>query len=76
MGLPIKKLIVGSNKNDILTRFFSSGEMKKEKVNESLSPSMDIQVSSNFERLIYYYTEDSLYVSKLYEELDKKGSLK
>ena len=76
MGLPIKKLIVGSNKNDILTRFFSSGEMKKEKVNESLSPSMDIQVSSNFERLIYYYTEDSLYVSKLYEELDKKGKFK
>ena len=59
MGLPIKKLIVSSNKNDILTRFFSSGEMKKEKVSQSLSPSMDIQVSSNFERLIFHYTQDS-----------------
>ena len=73
MGLPIKKLIVSSNKNDILTRFFSSGEMKKEKVSQSLSPSMDIQVSSNFERLIFHYTQDSLYTNELFKKLDQQG---
>jgi threonine synthase len=53
MGLPINELIVGSNRNDILTRFFTSGEMKMSKVTPSLSPSMDIQVSSNLERLLF-----------------------
>lgn len=53
MGLPIDQLIVGSNRNDILTRFFTSGEMKMSKVTPSLSPSMDIQVSSNLERLLF-----------------------
>ncbi|KZD12155.1 threonine synthase [Oceanibaculum pacificum] len=53
MGLPIEKLVVGSNRNDILTRFFQSGEMKIAGVEPSLSPSMDIQVSSNFERLLF-----------------------
>ena len=48
MGLPIKKLIVCSNKNDILTRFFSNGEMKKKVMRESISPSMDIQELSLF----------------------------
>lgn len=53
MGLPIEQLIVGSNRNDILTRFFDSGEMALEPVEPSLSPSMDIQISSNFERLLF-----------------------
>lgn len=53
MGLPIGKLIVGSNRNDILTRFFGSGAMRISKVTPSLSPSMDIQVSSNLERLLF-----------------------
>lgn len=53
MGLPIDQLIVGSNRNDILTRFFTTGEMKMNKVTPSLSPSMDIQVSSNLERLLF-----------------------
>jgi threonine synthase len=53
MGLPIQQLIVGSNRNDILTRFFHSGAMKMSKVAPSLSPSMDIQVSSNLERLLF-----------------------
>ncbi len=52
MGLPIDKLIIGSNRNDILTRFFDSGEMKTGSVEPSLSPSMDIQISSNFERYL------------------------
>ena len=53
MGLPIEKLIIASNRNDILTRFFENGKMTREKVQQSLSPSMDIQVSSNFERLLF-----------------------
>ncbi len=53
MGLPIEKLIIGSNRNDILTRFFETGEMKAASVEPSLSPSMDIQVSSNFERFLF-----------------------
>ena len=53
MGLPIAKLIVASNRNDILTRFFETGAMKRDGVEPSLSPSMDIQVSSNFERLLF-----------------------
>jgi threonine synthase len=53
MGLPIGKLIVGSNRNDVLTRFFRGRGMEIAAVEPSLSPSMDIQVSSNFERLLY-----------------------
>ncbi len=53
MGLPINKLIIGSNRNDILTRFFETGKMTTAKVEPSLSPSMDIQVSSNFERFLF-----------------------
>ena len=52
MGLPVAQLIVGSNRNDILTRFFETGEMRVREVHPTLSPSMDIQVSSNFERLL------------------------
>ena len=53
MGLPINTLICASNQNDILTRFFDSGIMERRSVQESYSPSMDIQVSSNFERLLF-----------------------
>ncbi len=53
MGLPIEKLIVASNRNDILYRFFDQGDMSITDVEPSLSPSMDIQVSSNFERLLF-----------------------
>ena len=53
MGLPIRKLIIGSNRNDILTRFFETGVMEKTGVTPTLSPSMDIQISSNFERYLF-----------------------
>lgn len=53
MGLPIPRLVVGANTNDILDRFFRTGEMKMEPVVPTLSPSMDIQISSNFERLLF-----------------------
>ncbi len=57
IGLPISKLICGSNQNDILTRFFNNGSMERKNVLPSYSPSMDIQVSSNFERLLYEINE-------------------
>lgn len=53
MGLPIDKLIISTNKNDILTRFFETGEMNATGVDHTLSPSMDIQISSNFERYLF-----------------------
>ena len=53
MGLPIKTLGIASNKNDILTRFFESGEMTLGEAHATLSPSMDIQISSNFERYLF-----------------------
>jgi len=53
MGADIEKLIVGSNSNDILTRFFETYSMDMLPVVPTLSPSMDIQVSSNFERLLF-----------------------
>ena len=53
MGLPIAELVVGSNRNDTLTRFFEHGAMEVRAVEPTLSPSMDIQVSSNFERLLF-----------------------
>jgi threonine synthase len=53
MGVPIQRLVVGSNTNDILTRTFETRSMTAEVVVPTLSPSMDIQVSSNFERLLF-----------------------
>jgi len=53
MGLPVARLIIGTNRNDILARFLASNDMSVAKVEPSLSPSMDIQVSSNFERLLF-----------------------
>lgn len=57
MGAPIKKLIITSNKNDILPRFLNTGKMQTKQVEPSLSPSMDIQISSNFERLLFDLTD-------------------
>ncbi len=54
MGLPIDKLIVATNENDILHRAISKGNYVSREVKETSSPSMDIQLASNFERLIYY----------------------
>ncbi len=58
MGLPIAKFAVGSNRNDILTRYFETGAMTATDVVPSLSPSMDIQISSNFERLLFSATNN------------------
>ncbi|MDG2032463.1 MAG: threonine synthase [Rhodospirillales bacterium] len=68
MGLPVEKFIVGSNANDILTRYFETGEMTMAEVVPTLSPSMDIQISSNFERLLFeYYRRDGASVAKIME---------
>ena len=53
MGLPVARLIVASNRNDILSRFLADNDMSVRSVEPSLSPSMDIQISSNFERLLF-----------------------
>lgn len=77
MGLPIKKLIVATNENDILQRVINSGEYKPSKVKPSLSPSMDVQVSSNFERLLFdVLNQDDKKVSNLMSNLLSKGSFK
>ena len=55
MGFPIDKLIIATNDNDILARFFESGEYRRGAVRHTTSPAMDIQVASNFERYLYYY---------------------
>ena len=53
MGLPIERLVIASNRNDVLTRFFTTGTMAITEVVPTTSPSMDIQVSSNLERLLF-----------------------
>ena len=75
MGLPVEKFIVASNRNDILTRFFATGTMQRRSVAPSLSPSMDIQVSSNFERLLFELLDrDGVEVARLMKRFAKSGS--
>ena len=76
MGLPIDKLIVGTNENDILHRFFSRGEYQSAEVKETLSPSMDIQISSNFERYLYDLAGNSSKQLQLWmDEFEQSGKL-
>ena len=64
LGLPIDKLIVATNKNDILHRAISEGDYTQKKVEETNTPSMDIQIASNFERLLYDIKDCSSEVTK------------
>jgi len=74
MGLPINKLIIATNKNDILKRVLKTGQYKPQKVHHTISPSMDIQVASNFERLIFDINScDSKKTIKLMDDLNKSG---
>ena len=76
MGLPIDRLIVSTNSNDILTRFFETGKMVVAPVEPTLSPSMDIQVSSNFERLLFdMYDRDASAVAGAIEEFRATGAM-
>ena len=73
-GLPVRKLICASNKNHILSDFLSSGIYDKQRpFYQTISPSMDILISSNLERLLYLLTKDARLVSDLMDDLDKKG---
>ncbi|GEO80062.1 threonine synthase [Pararhodospirillum oryzae] len=75
MGLPVERLVVGSNRNDILTRFLETGTMARRTVEQSLSPSMDIQVSSNFERLLFEMMErDGAQVEELMARFAETGA--
>ena len=74
MGLPINKLIVATNQNDILHRAFSNGTYKAEEVVETNSPSMDIQIASNFERLIYDLNSfDDIETKNVMKEIKESG---
>lgn len=74
MGLPIEQLIVATNVNDILTRTLTSGEYKVGTTIPTISPSMDIQVSSNFERLLFdIYAADGDQVRALMDGLKQSG---
>merc|ERR1711991_343786 len=74
MGLPINKIIVATNKNDILDRVFKTGVYKSDSVSKTLSPSMDIQVASNFGRLLFdLLNNDTKEVRKLMDNLSNKG---
>ena len=74
MGLPINKLIVATNQNDILHRAISKGKYEAETVLETNSPSMDIQIASNFERLIYDLNDfDDHETQKIMSEIKEDG---
>jgi threonine synthase len=74
MGLPIERLVVATNHNDILHRALTSGDYVTHGVTPTISPSMDIQVSSNFERVLFdAYGRDGAAVAQLMDELKRGG---
>jgi threonine synthase len=74
MGLPIERLVIATNSNDILVRALNTGRYETGRVEATLSPSMDIQVSSNFERLLFEaYGRDASAVSGLMNSLQQSG---
>lgn len=77
MGLPIERLVIATNQNDILHRTLQTGDHTKTGVEPSISPSMDIQVSSNYERLVFdLYDREGSAVAQLFEQLKDVGSFK
>ena len=75
MGLPIRRLIIATNVNDILVRTLETGRYEPREVSATSSPSMDIQVASNFERLLFELSgRDAGRVRELMEDLSNKGS--
>ena len=76
MGLPIERLVIGCNENDILHRLFSSGCYHREGVTPTISPSMDIEISSNLERYFYYLAdEDPARVKRWMNDFKASGKL-
>ncbi len=79
MGLPIRRLIIATNSNDILTRFINNNDYSKSAMIETISPSMNIQVSSNFERLLFDIHKDlknEKKLAKLMHDFEINGALK
>jgi threonine synthase len=76
MGLPIDKLVLVTNRNDILARLLATGEMRVDTVHPTLSPSMDIQVASNFERLLFdLYGRDGKALAADMQSFRKTGAM-
>jgi threonine synthase len=74
MGLPVEKLVIATNQNDILHRCLTTGRYQMDGVKPSISPSMDIQISSNFERALFdAYGRDGSAVAQLMDELKATG---
>ncbi len=74
MGLPVGKLICASNKNNVLTDFFRDGVYDKHRqFHKTMSPSMDILVSSNLERFLYHILKDSERVGEIYDRFNREG---
>jgi threonine synthase len=77
MGLPVSHFVIAANANDILPRFFETGAMTVSEVVPTLSPSMDIQISSNFERLLFdLYGRDGKVLADAMASFRKNGTLK
>ena len=76
MGLPIKRLLLATNENNILTRFVTGGDYSLGEVVQTVSPSMDIQLASNFERYVYYlFGEDAGRVREAFAALQHQGRI-
>ena len=76
MGAPIRRLVLATNENDILARFFATGVYSVGRLHQTLAPSMDIQVASNFERYLFYKLgRDGAALCGKMAELDRTGSL-
>lgn len=76
MGLPIDRLLLATNENNILTRFINDGDYSLGRVVPTVSPSMDIQVASNFERFLYYlFDENPQSVRRALESFAENGRM-
>ena len=74
LGFPVGRLVLSSNDNDVLPRFFETGRMERRETRRTLSPSMDIQVSSNFERALWFACDgDGRQVERYQRELAEAG---
>lgn len=76
MGLPVGKLIIATNSNDVLHRFIETGKYSKLQCNPTIAPSMDISVSSNFERYLYYLADcDASVLGGWFKSFEKGGEI-
>ena len=76
MGLPVQQLLLATNENNILTRFINAGDYSLSQVVQTVSPSMDIQVASNFERYLYYlFNSDATRVVTAFSQLKAEGRI-